>query len=70
MTFQVARVKKAMGSVSHMVKNGNKLVFNQESSGKDMSHIRSKRSNEKLWLRQENGVNVLDLRVAPSANEQ
>ena len=34
MTFQVARVKKALGSVSHMVKNGNKLVFDQESSGK------------------------------------
>ena len=27
MTFQVARVKKAPGSVSQMVKNGNKLVF-------------------------------------------
>ena len=27
MIFQVARVKKALGSVSHMVKNGNKLVF-------------------------------------------
>ena len=27
MTFQVARVKKALGSVSQMVKNGNKLVF-------------------------------------------
>ena len=27
MTFQVARVKKALGSASQMVKNGNKLVF-------------------------------------------
>ena len=27
MTFQVARVKKALGSVSQMVKNGNKLVL-------------------------------------------
>ena len=27
MTFQVARVKKALGPVSQMVKNGNKLVF-------------------------------------------
>ena len=34
MTFQVARVKKALGSVSQMVKNGNKLVFDQDSSGK------------------------------------
>ena len=34
MTFQVARVKKALGSVSQMVKNGNKLVLDQDSSGK------------------------------------
>ena len=34
MTFQVARVKKALGSVSQMVKNGNKLVFDQGSCGK------------------------------------
>ncbi len=34
MAFKVARVKKAMGSVSKMVKNGNKLVSDQESSEK------------------------------------
>ena len=33
MTFQVARLKNALGSVSQMVKNGNKLVFDQDSSG-------------------------------------
>ena len=65
MTFQVARVKKALGSVSQMVKNGNKLVFHQDSSGKDTSYIQNKRTNEKIWLRQESGVYVLDLMVAP-----
>ena len=45
-----------------MVKNGNKLVFDQESSGKDTSY--NKRTNEKIWLRQENGVYLLDLMVA------
>ena len=65
MTFQVARVKKALGSASQMVKNGNKLVFDQDSSGKDTSYIQNKRTNEKIWLRQENGVYVLDLMVAP-----
>ena len=64
MTFQGARVKKALGSVSQMMKNGNKLVFGQDSTGKDMSHIQNKRTNEKIWLRQENGVCVLDLIVA------
>ena len=60
MTFQVARVKKAPGSASQMVKNGNKLVFfHQDCSGKDTSHIQNKRTNENIWLRQENGVYVL-----------
>ena len=63
MTFQVARVTKALGSVSQMVKNGNKLVFDQDSSGKDTSYIQNKRSNEKIWLRHENGVYVFDLRA-------
>ena len=63
-TFQVARVKKALGSVSQMVNNGNKLVFDQDSSGKDTAYIQNKRTNEKIWLRQENGVYVLDLMVA------
>ena len=53
-----------------MVKNGNKLVFDQDSSGKDTSYIKNKRTNEKIWLRPESGVYVLDLMVAPPANEQ
>ena len=65
MTFQVARETKALGSVSQMVKNRNKLVLDQDSSGKDMTYIQNKRSNEKIWLRQENGVYVLDLMEAP-----
>ena len=32
--------------------------------GKDTSHIQNKRTNEKIWLRQENGVYVWDLMVA------
>ena len=34
MSFRVARVKKALGPVIQMAKNGNKLVFDQDSSGK------------------------------------
>ena len=47
-----------------MVKNGNKLLFDQDSIGKDTSYIQNKRTNEKIWLRQENGAYVLDLMVA------
>ena len=47
-----------------MVKNWNKLVFDQDSSGKDTSYIQNKRTNnEKIWLREESGVYVLDLMV-------
>ena len=53
-----------------MVKNGNKLVYEQDSSGKYTSVIQNKRTTEKIWLRQENGVYVLDLMVAPPAKEQ
>ena len=48
-----------------MVKNGNKLVFDQDSIGKDTSCLQNKRTYEKKWLRQENGVYFLDLMVAP-----
>ena len=59
MTFQVARAKKALGSVSQMVKNWNKLAFLIK-----ISCIQNKRTNEKILLRQENGIYVLDLMVA------
>ena len=47
-----------------MAKNENKLVLDQDSSGKDMTYIQNKRSDERIWLRQENGVYVLDLMEA------
>ena len=65
MTFQLAKVRKALGSVSQMVRNGNRLVFDQDAQGKDISFVQNKKSGEKIWLRQENGVYVLDLLVGP-----
>ena len=60
MTFQVTDVTKALGSVSKIVANGNKVVL--DGSG---SFIENKRSRERLWMREENGVYVLDVYVAP-----
>ena len=60
MTFQVTDVTKALGSVSKIVANGNKVVF--DGSG---SFIENKRSRERLWMREDNGVYVLDVYVAP-----
>ena len=60
MTFQVTDVTKALGSVSKIVANGNKVVFDESGS-----FIENKRSRERLWMREENGVYNLDVYVAP-----
>ena len=49
--FQVANVNKALGSVSKMVRNGNRVVF--DTSG---SYIENKMTNDVLWLRVRDGV--------------
>ena len=60
MTFQVTDVTKALRSVSKIVANGNKVVFDRSGSS-----IENKRSRERLWMREDNGVYVLDVYVAP-----
>ncbi len=60
MTFQVARVNKALGSVSKIVTNGNRVVFDQSGS-----YIENTWTKDKIWLREDNGVYVLDMLVAP-----
>ena len=65
MDFQVTNVTKALGSVSKMVSNGNKVVFDTDAQGNCHSYIEKKGTGEKLWLRERNGVYVLDVLVAP-----
>ena len=65
MTVQVAKVKKALGSVNSMVRNGNRVVFDLDNLGNDYAYIENKQSKERLWMRAENGVYVLDFLVAP-----
>ena len=65
MTFQVTDVTKALGSVSKIVANGNKVVFDESGS-----FIEDKRSRERLWMREENGVYVLDVYVAPPDHQE
>ena len=60
MPFQVTDVTKALGSVSKIVANGNKVVFDESGS-----FIENKRPRERLWMREKNGVYVLDVYVAP-----
>ena len=62
MTFQCAEVKKALGSVSKICSNGNRVIFDDEGS-----HIENKESGERLCLEQKNGVYVLDMMIAPQS---
>ena len=65
MTFQVAQVHKALGSVSQMVKKGNRVIFDMDEEGRDVSHITNKQTQENIPMRLENGVYVIDFVVAP-----
>jgi hypothetical protein len=65
MTFQVADVSKALGSVSKICSNGNRCVFDDEGS-----YIQNKLSGEKLWMRQQDRVYVLDVDIAPPENDR
>ena len=65
MVFPVAAVKKSLGSVSQMVRNGNKVVFDMDEYGKDISYIFHKNTGGKIPVRYENGVYVLDMLVGP-----
>ena len=65
MTFQVAQVNKALGSVHSIVHKGNKVVFDCDNEGKDIAYIEHKASKQRMWMRVEKGVYVLDVLVAP-----
>ena len=61
MTFQVAQVGKAFGSVSKIVHNQNRVVFDPEGS-----YIESLSDGSVLPLREHTGFYVLDVWVAPA----
>ena len=59
-TFQVATVNEALESVSKMVRNGNRVVF--DTSG---SYIENQMTKDMMWLRERDGVHVMDMMAAP-----
>ena len=69
MTFQVADVNKALGSAAKIVNNGSRIVMDLDDQGNDYSYIESRKTGERLWMRQRNGVYVLDLLVGPPPKE-
>ena len=65
MTFQVAHVSKALGSASQMVDHGQRVVFDKDRNGTDISYIENESTQDRTWLRRENGVYVMDMLIAP-----
>ena len=57
-TAQVCDVNKALMSAKKIVAAGNRVVFEDEGS-----YIEDKRTNEKIWLREEKGMYMLKLWV-------
>ena len=61
-------VSKALGSMSQMCRSGHRVVFNP-SWDPEGSYIEHLETGEKLWLEENNGLYMLNTKVAP-ANKQ
>ena len=57
---------KKLASVNRMVSTGHRVVFDSPEVG---SYIENKESGKKIKLRQNNGVCLLDMWVAPNPNK-
>ena len=65
MTFQIAEVNKALGSISYLVDNGYRVVFDKDpASGRDMSCMTHKESNRVSRFRRDRNVWILDAVVS------
>ena len=53
--IQVADVNKVLGSVREMVRAGNKVVFDQDSSGKCCSYLEHKSTGKRTAIHENNG---------------
>ena len=56
MPIQVAEVNKVLGSVREMVNAGNRVVFDQDSNGKSISHVEHKATGKRTAIYERNGT--------------
>ena len=71
MTFQVAPgIQKALGSVSQMVRNRSRVVFDMDEYGKDISYILNKDTGGHIPMQYENAVYVMDVLVGPPIQDE
>ena len=68
MRFTACEVAKALASVSQMCRAGNCVVFNPPWS-KEGSYIQRIDTGEKFWFHEENGLYMLNARVAPTSKQ-
>ena len=69
-TFQVAEVNKVLASVSYLVDNRHRVVFDKdEITGQDMSCIINKQTGEEVKMRRNNNVWVIDAFVDEGDDE-
>ena len=68
MRFAVANVIKPLGAVGEICQAGHKVVFDDLTPGG--SHIESHTTGERVPMRKENGVYVMDVWVAPPSDDQ
>ena len=64
LNFTVCSITKPLGSMSQMCRAGNRVVFNPPWS-KEGSYIEHEESGERLWLEEQGGLYVLQVKVAP-----
>jgi hypothetical protein len=64
MTFQIAEVNKALGSVSYLVDRGYKVVFDQDAkTGKDVSYMMHKSTGRTTKFKREKNVWILEAMI-------
>ena len=68
MNFTVCVVTKALGFVSQMCRAGNRVAFNPPWDPEG-SFIENEHTGERLWLKEQGGLYVLDAKVAPQEKQ-
>jgi hypothetical protein len=67
-TFQIAEVTKVLASVSYLVDNNHRVVFDQdEDTGQDISFITDKTSGDVINMRRDRNVWVIDAYIEEEA---
>ena len=69
-TFQIAEVNKVLASVSYLVDNRHRVVFDQDDeTGEDISFLTDKASGDVIKMRRDKNVWVIDAYIEEDAEQ-